>query len=1149
MSAQPDAISDDLEEMLAESGSNSDDWETVDSDSDAVERMQQLVDQTPSEHPELPRHEEILGQVLMQRYLKFGALEDLNSGLEHRQQAINLTPKGHPDRPVYLRSLAFSLTQRYWRLDDLNDLKAAVECAQEAVELTSAEHPDRLECLHALAGALLTRYQRLGELSDLENAMKKFQQVVDVTPQAHPASSKYLRNLSVAFTERHRRFGDIKDLEAAMHNIQKAVDLTTIDDPDRADCLQNLAMCYTNRYKKFGNLDDLQAALKWDQEAVDLTPVEDPERAGYLQNLGASFTERYQRLGDLKDLETALQHNQEAVDLIPEDDPDRVPYLQSLSISFKDRFRRLGDLSDLEIALKWDQEAVDLTPADHRDKAARLQRLAVSFTERYRMLGDLKDLEAALRNDQHAVDLTSADDPERAKRVQSLGISFKDRYLRLRDMKDLQTALHYDQQAVDLTPPDNPDKAACLENLAMSLKYHYERLGDLKDLEASRQNNQEALNLIPLDHPDRAGYLHNLGAVFTERYQRLSNQQDLENAVQKTQEAIIFAPKDTSGIDMAVYFEDFAHSLRLRYDASENLKDLETAMQMYQKAVELTPSDHPDLAGRLQSLAVAFKRQYDVFEDPKDLEEMHKQYLQSFRLPTKTPESSWHAALEWASFAEEAEYALTAYSTAFRMLPEILWLGHAIPTRHNALHRLDVGSVASTAVKTCIKFNNLTNAVEIIEQGLATTFQQMLQLKPDVGELPTEQAQMLQKLSSELYSGTIRNIGDVAIERKYLLEEIHQQPGFEYFLLPKPYSVLCQAANQGPIVILNSHKAGCDGIIILNPTSNPVHVPLPDVTLDILKSQRDTLRGLIDCCGARTREDSASTRLFGRKEQFNYKSAKDGFADLLTLLWEIIVGPVYQVLASHGISKGRLWWLSTGAFTGLPLHACSPTDAFIHSYTPTLGSLLEAQVKKSSCPHEVGVVGVTHTGPGRRKYLEGVEEEVKNICSAIKDCPLQCLEGEQATPNAVKDQLGHCSWVHLACHGTQDLVEPIKSCLLLYEGELGLEKILQMPLSNAEFVFLAACQTAMGDTELVNESFHLGGGFIAAGFRSVVGTLWSMRDQDGPLVAERFYGHLFRDGRKPQASEAAEALQIAVKELKARNVPYECWIPFIHIGV
>jgi CHAT domain-containing protein len=232
------------------------------------------------------------------------------------------------------------------------------------------------------------------------------------------------------------------------------------------------------------------------------------------------------------------------------------------------------------------------------------------------------------------------------------------------------------------------------------------------------------------------------------------------------------------------------------------------------------------------------------------------------------------------------------------------------------------------------------------------------------------------------------------------------------------------------------------------------------------------------------------------------------------------------------------------------LHASPPTDEFIHSYTPTLGFLLDAYTKKSSnTAPKLALIGVTHTNSKRSNFLKGVEQEVQKIISVVKEPSIQCLVGEQATVDAVQLKLQDCSWVHLACHGHQDLKEPIKSHLQLYEGTLELETILRMRLSNPQFVFLAASETAMGDVELVNESFHLGGGFIAAGFRGAIGTMWFMDDQDGPTVAETFYSHLFRDGRQPQASEAAEALQLAIKQLKNTKVPYERWAPFIHIGI
>jgi hypothetical protein len=58
-----------------------------------------------------------------------------------------------------------------------------------------------------------------------------------------------------------------------------------------------------------------------------------------------------------------------------------------------------------------------------------------------------------------------------------------------------------------------------------------------------------------------------------------------------------------------------------------------------------------------------------------------------------------------------------------------------------------------------------------------------------------------------------------------------------------------------------------------------------------------------------------------------------------------------------------------------------------------------------------------------------------------------------------------------------------------------------------------------------------------------------MNDSDGPTVAEIVYSHLFHEGQNPTHTDAAKALQFAVKELKSRKVPYERWVPFIHIGV
>ncbi|KAJ7271767.1 CHAT domain-containing protein [Mycena rebaudengoi] len=1055
--------------------------------------------------PSLARLYHHLGRISFQKYRKSGNLDTLEASVKNLQRALDLTPEMSPDRVRRLQNLAVFLTHRYRRLADVKDVEAALQKMQEALDLTPEGHPERAEHLQSLATLFGYQFSRLGDLKDLEASLQMRQEAVDLTPEGHPDRARRLKILSISFKDRYRRLGDLNDLETALQKFQQAVDLTPKGHPERAEQLHSLAALFGHRFLRLGDLKDLEASLQKMQGAVDLTPEGHPDRASRLHGLAQCLGQQYQRLGDLKDLEASRQKMQEAVDLTPEGHPDRARLLQSLGISFTDRYRRLGDLNDLETALQKFQQAVDLTLEGDPERVGQLQGLATLFGTRYMRLGDLKDLEVSLQKIQEALDLTPEGHPDRARQLQSLGISFTDRYCRLGDLNDLETALQKFQQAVDLTPEGHPDRAGRLQNLAESHGRQYKRLGNLKDLEASRQKMQEAADLTPEGHPLQARRLQGLARALGQQYQRLGN-----------------------------------------------LKDLEASLQKMQEAVDLTPEGHPDRARRLQSLAMSLKDRYEKLGDSEDLEAVHTCYSDSFKSSVLEPENSWKAALRWALFAETSQssfkFCVPAYQAAFSLLSEILWMGHSIPVRHNAVLRLDIPDATSRAVQTCVNLSDLRAAIEFLEQGIATIFQQMLQLKTDVDLLPPEQAQTFLDLSSQLYIGTPADPISVVEHRKKLIHEIRNKPGFEKFLLPKSYDALCHASQGGPVVILSSHKGSCNVIIILNPISDPVHLPLPNVTPVLLTSQRDMLKDLLDRCHVRNRGQSLSSRLFGEREPISTKAPQDCFEDMLNWLWTEIVEPVYNGLKSHGIINGRLWWLPTGGFTGLPLHASPPTDEFIHSYTATLGSLLDAYAKKSSAP-KLAVIGVTHTDSSGSNPLRGVEEEVEKIVSTVKQPYVQCLVGRQATVDAVKIQLQDCSWVHLACHGCQDLSQPIKSHLQLYEGTLELETILQMPLLDAQFVFLAACQTAMGDAKLVNESFHLGGGFITAGFRSAIGTMWSMYDPDGPIVAEIVYSHLFRNGQEPQANDTAEALQLAVNELKKRKVPYERWIPFIHMGI
>ncbi|KAJ6580412.1 CHAT domain-containing protein [Mycena vulgaris] len=1093
---------------------------------------------TPLGHPDRAHYFHRVAFVLAEQYNETSSLEVLKESTKHFRKAVELTPKGHSQRPRRLLDFSRSLLTRYEKVGRDADLEAALQNCQTAV--MDASQADQAQCIRFLGECFRRRYLRFGDTSDLKAALANSKEAVSLIPSNYPKRASYLAGFSAALVDHYYKHGDEKSLEAALQQQQEAVRLAPAGRVDKFGYLRGLASLHIDRFRRSGQEADLEAAVENARAAVNGMPETHVDTPGCLHTLSMALRDRYIQFTELKDHEDALHYARAAVTKTSKGDSERPERLKTLAISTRDKFERFGDLKDLESALETDQEAASLTPKGHPERVKCLLSLGASYQDRFKILGNLEDLAAALNTFQEIIDLTP-EGPERAERLQRLAACLTDRYKRLGDVGDAKAALKHKQEALALTET-GPDRAGSLQNVAVSFLNLYDRLEDPAYLNDALRYAQAAVALPLEGHIHRAGYIETLAICFTYRYQISGDLNDLNEALRNHKCAVALCPEGHP--ERAQYLHSLAISLSYRPE------DLEDSLKNHQLAVDLTQEGDPERAGRLQNLAATLVYRYKRSGQHEDLEAIRKNYGDSFNIPTSSPELSWTAALDWASFSDQFQPSdcPTAFSAALNLLPDIAWIGHNMPTRRDAIRRLRIGDRTSAALRICIQHRYITSAVEIIEQSLAIIFQQTSQLKTDA-TMPQHLAAQFRQYSSELYSGTATSPGDVAIARNKLLEDIRREKGYEYFLRPRPYNVLREASIGGPIVILNSDLDFCDAIIIPNSTSGPFHVQIPNVTLQDLETLQRIMKKLLRQSGIRTRGESEASRLFGREERFTSKTTEEGFKDVLSWLWTHIVVHVYRFLELHGIRSGRIWWLPTGAFIGLPVHACPPTNNFIHSYTATLGSLLEAYARKSSGGSpKVGIVGVTQTGAGGKNFLSGVKPEINNILAAAKNHVANCLEGHAATPEAVKHQLEKCSWIHLACHGAQDPIDPTKSCLLLYGGILELETILKMPLPNAEFVFLSACETAMGDAELVNESFHLGGGFITAGFRGAVGTLWSMNDADGPLVAKLVYSHLFRDGL-PQASDAAEALHLAVTELRARGVPCERWIPFIHMGV
>ncbi|KAF5360183.1 hypothetical protein D9758_011336 [Tetrapyrgos nigripes] len=162
---------------------------------------------------------------------------------------------------------------------------------------------------------------------------------------------------------------------------------------------------------------------------------------------------------------------------------------------------------------------------------------------------------------------------------------------------------------------------------------------------------------------------------------------------------------------------------------------------------------------------------------------------------------------------------------------------------------------------------------------------------------------------------------------------------------------------------------------------------------------------------------------------------------------------------------------------------------------------------------------------------------------------------DEAIVKTVKNEMSEHDIVHLACHGIQDPKNPLDSAFVLHDGRLKLQDLMHLSLENAELAFLSACQTAAGDQNLPEEAVHLAAGMLAVRYPSVIATMWSIGDNDAPIVADKVYKSVMGCGNEVvtqnQRQSAVYALHDAVEYLRKEigEMNFVKWVPFVHYGV
>lgn len=163
-------------------------------------------------------------------------------------------------------------------------------------------------------------------------------------------------------------------------------------------------------------------------------------------------------------------------------------------------------------------------------------------------------------------------------------------------------------------------------------------------------------------------------------------------------------------------------------------------------------------------------------------------------------------------------------------------------------------------------------------------------------------------------------------------------------------------------------------------------------------------------------------------------------------------------------------------------------------------------------------------GPQSYSRLEYTRTEAEKILALVPENQrLQALDFQASLEEAKNPNLSEYQIVHFATHGLLDSVNPELSGVVLSlfnqqgqaeDGFLRLQDIFNLNLP-AELVVLSACQTGLGKDTKGEGLVGMTRGFMYAGARRVVVSLWSVNDASTSELMTRFYQPILKEGKNP----------------------------------
>ncbi|MEU8653901.1 CHAT domain-containing protein [Streptomyces sp. NPDC048737] len=467
-----------------------------------------------------------------------------------------------------------------------------------------------------------------------------------------------------------------------------------------------------------------------------------------------------------------------------------------------------------------------------------------------------------------------------------------------------------------------------------------------------------------------------------------------------------------------------------------------------------------------------------------------------------------------------------------------------------------------SAAERVVAGPDVDRVAELLERGRGLLLSRRMEARADLGELRSahpELAEEFERLTGLLAAERPPVApGDAERDRldklrtsralDGLVDSIRDRPGFDGFLRPLRAERLRALAADGPVVVLNHARQLCHAVVV---TERSITALALEPSAEEVTGAARRLREAVDVINAQGTSRSSPAELIGAGAEVR---------EVLAWAWHGIVRPVLEHVGVVGPVPGdgpwpRIWWVPTGAFHALPLHAAQCTrsdcdlegcgaalDTVVSSYVPGFQTLAYARDRAE------------RRGPadgGGALLVASPEEELPGVAAATRYAAGllgagEPLIGAAATREAVLAGLGGAAWAHFGCHAATDPAAPSGALLHLPSGEsLPVLDVCRARPGAARLAFLAACGTARASERLSDEAIHITSAFLLAGFPTAVGTLWEIDSTHADHVTRDFY----RRATGEPAHDPALALHHGVRALRERmpRRPH-VWAAYVHAG-